>query len=432
MALESKKEGNVLTTLLEPVALPKMLRVHQQFDGSHYETDAIPDIVREEIGRSTMAERIRPGMRIAITCGSRGVANIAAITKAIVDAVYERGAKPFVFPAMGSHGGATASGQVQILESYGVTEKFLGCPIVSTMETVHVGDTSFGMEVYVDRAAFEADGIILCNRVKAHTAFRGKYESGILKMAVIGMGKQKGADSVHQDGFSALGEMLPEIAHVIFDRTKILGAVAVVENAFDQTCLISGMDRDEVFDREPELLEYAKKRMAGILFPDIDVLVVDRIGKDISGDGMDPNITGRFCVPHVKGDLKVQHIAVLDLTEETHGNCNGLGLADVTTKRLVDKIDVDITYPNVLTSTVLVTPKIPMFTHSDKTCIQLALKTCNYIDRANPRIVHIRDTMHLEEIEISEAMLEEAKGQERIEIVSEPTDWDFDENGNLW
>lgn len=432
MALESKKEGNLLLDLLRDVELPKMVKVHQLFDTDSYNIAEIPSIVYKELDSSGISKRIRPGMKIAITCGSRGVANIAEITKAIVYYIYELGACPFVFPAMGSHGGARAEGQREILHSYGVTEAFLGCPIISSMETVHIGDTPDGMKVYLDKAAFEADGIILCNRVKAHTAFRGPYESGILKMAVIGMGKQHGAESVHQDGFSKLGEMLPVIAKVIFEKSNILGAVAVVENAFDQTCLISGMDRDIIFDKEPELLDYAKKRTARILFDDIDVLVVDKIGKDISGDGMDPNVTGRFCVPHIKGNLSVQHIAVLDLTENTHGNCNGLGLADVTTKRLVDKIDVDATYPNVLTSTVLVTPKIPMFTHSDKSCIQLALKTCNYIDREKPRIVHIKDTMHLGEIEVSESMLEKADSRRDIEVLSNPKDWAFNDDGNLW
>lgn len=199
------------------------------------------------------------------------------------------------------------------------------------------------------------------------------------------------------------------IARVIFDKVNILGAVAVAENAFDQTCILEGLLKEEIFEKEPDILRRSKERLGKIFFNDIDVLVVDRLGKDISGDGMDPNITGRYAVPHMQSDKKIQHIAVLDLTEETHGNCNGLGLADVTTRRVVEKIDVDCTYPNVVTSTVLCTPKIPLFTHTDRACIQIALKTCNYIDRVKPRIVHIRDTMRLEEIEISEGMLEEAR-----------------------
>ena len=251
------------------------------------------------------------------------------------------------------------------------------------------------------------------------------------KMAVIGMGKQKGAEAVHRDGFYELGKMLPIIAKKIFDNTKVLAGLALGENAFDQTCLIESMLVEEILDKEPDFLRRTKERLGKIYFDNIDVLVVDQIGKDISGDGMDPNITGRYAVPHMKGDIQVQHIAVLDLTEETHGNCNGLGLADVTTKRAVDKVDVDCTYPNVVTSTVLCTPKIPLFTHSDESCIQIALRTCNYIDREHPRIVHIQDTMNLEEIYISEAMLEEAKQNEHVEVLSAPEDWGFDKDGNI-
>ena len=431
MALDFK--GDVVSSLAASVTLPRMVRVKQLLDHSHYEPEEIPAIVHRELDRPEMRARIRPSMRVAVTCGSRGVANIAIITKAIVDFVKECGAEPFVFPAMGSHGGATAEGQIGILTGYGVTEDFLGCPILSSMEVVQVGNREDnGWPVYVDKYAAEADGIILCGRVKAHTAFRGPYESGILKMAVIGMGKQKGAEQVHQDGFLKMGTDLPEIARVIFQNTNILGAIALGENAFDETCIIEGLLKEEIFDREPDILTRTKARLGKIFFDDIDVLVVDRIGKDISGDGMDPNITGRFAVPHVQGEKNVQHIAVLDLTEETHGNCNGLGLSDVTTARLVNKIDVDATYPNVVTSTVLCTPRIPLFARSDEDCIKIALRTCNFIDREHPRIVHIQDTMRLEEIEISEAMLEEALHNPNIEVLSEPKEWPFDEKGNLW
>ncbi|MDD4569102.1 MAG: lactate racemase domain-containing protein [Tepidanaerobacteraceae bacterium] len=430
MTLKTKKEGNVVTKLASGTQLPRMVKIRQLLDRSYIDSEDIPALVAKEL--EPMRPRIRKGMRVAITCGSRGVANVAIITKTIVDFIKSCAGDPFVFPAMGSHGGATTVGQREILTSYGITEEFLGCPILASMEVVQAGQTEEGMPVFVDRYAYEAEGIILWGRVKAHTAFRGPYESGILKMAVIGMGKQYGADHVHRDGFSDLGRLLPMIAKVIFEKTKILGAVAVVENAFDQICILEGFLKEEIFEREPDLLRRSKQRLGRIFFDDIDVLVVDRFGKDISGDGMDPNITGRYAVPYMKSDKKVQHVAVLDLTEATHGNCNGIGLADVATHRLVKKIDVDCTYPNVVTSTVLCTPKIPLFTYTNKACIQIALKTCNYIDREHPRIVHIMDTMHLEEIEISEAMVEEARKNEHVQVTSEPFDWPFDKDGNLW
>ena len=430
MALETIREGNMVTKLADSTQLPKMVKVRQLLDRSHIDPADIPALVKKEL--EPMRPRIQPGMSVAITCGSRGVANIAIVTKAIVDFVKSCGGEPFVFPAMGSHGGATAEGQREILTGYGVTEEFIGCPIRATMEVVQLGETEEGMPVFADRYAYEADGIILCGRVKAHTAFRGPYESGILKMSVIGMGKQHGADYIHRDGFADLGRLLPMIAKVVFAKTKILGAVALAENAFDQTCIIEGLLKEEIFEKEPDILRRSKERLGKIFFDDIDVLVVDQLGKDISGDGMDPNITGRYVVPHMKTEKNVQHIAVLDLTEASHGNCNGIGIADVTTRRFVDKVDVDCTYPNVLTSTVLCTPKIPFFTHSDKTCIQVALKTCHYIDREHPRIVRIKDTMRLEEIEISEAMLEEARANPNVEVISEPYDWPFDGEGNLF
>lgn len=432
MALESQVQGNIVTQLASTVQLPKMVKVKQKLDHGHIPVEEIPELVKKELDTPQMRARIQPGNSVAITCGSRGVANIAIITKAIVDFVKDCGGEPFVFPAMGSHGGATAEGQKQILAGYHVTEEFLGCPIRASMEVDQIGTTENGMPVFMDRYAHQADAVILCGRVKAHTAFRGPYESGILKMAVIGMGKQHGAETVHRDGFYELGKMLPVIGKVILDNTNVIGALALVENAFDQTCKIQGMLKEEIFEKEPELLAYSKSRLGRIHFDNIDVLVVDRIGKDISGDGMDPNITGRYAVPYIESHKKIQHIAVLDLTEETHGNCNGLGLADVTTRRLVDKIDVDCTFPNVVTSTVLCTPKIPLFTATDKACIQIALRTCNYIEREHPRIVRIRDTMNLEEIYISESMLQEAAVSEHIEVLEEAKDWQFNNEGNLW
>lgn len=428
--LHTKSEGNIVTSIVQKTELPKMVRVKQLLDHSSLAPADIPNIVHEQL--EVMRKNIKPGMRIAITCGSRGLANISAITRGIVDFVKECGGHPFVFPAMGSHGGATAEGQTKVLAGYGITEEAMGCPILSSMEVVEVGKTPAGVPVYCDRNAYEADGVIVCGRVKAHTGFHGKYESGVIKMAVVGLGKQKGAEELHRDGLSEFATKIPEFARVIFDNVNIIGGLALAENAFDQTFLIEGIAKENIFDREPEILKLAKSRMGCIFFDDIDVLVVDRIGKDISGLGMDPNVTGRYCVSHLKPEKKVQHVAVLDLTDETHGNGNGIGVADVTTKRLIQRLDIDATYPNSVTSTVLNAIKIPLITHSDKLCIQAALHTCNYYDRANPRIVRIQDTMNIEEIEISEAMLEEARNNPNIEVLGEPFDWPFDENGNLW
>ena len=285
MAFESSKDS-VVEHLCETVTLPRMVRVSQKFDHTHIEPEDIPAVIQQQLGRAEVRERIKPGMRIAITCGSRGIANIAIIVKAIVDFVKAQGAEPFVFPAMGSHGGATPEGQLEVLRSYNVTEETMGCPIRATMETVYLGNTVEGSPVFQDKYAHEADGVILCGRIKAHTTFRGPYESGLLKMAVIGMGKQHGAESVHESGFINMARVLPQFARVIFDNTNIVAGVGILENAFDQTYKLAGLTPDEIWEKEPELLKEAKSKMGRIWIENADVLVVDKIGKDISGDGM--------------------------------------------------------------------------------------------------------------------------------------------------
>lgn len=423
---------NVVSQLCRDVSLPKMVKVKQNFCRDSIKKENVASVVNKELSREQIKREIKPGMRVAITCGSRGIANIAIMIKAMVDFVKECGAVPFVFPAMGSHGGATDAGQRQVLASYGVTEDYLGCPVLSSMQTKQIGETEDGIPVFIDKNAAEADAVLLCNRVKAHTAFQGPYESGLMKMCTIGMGKQHGAEFCHESGFKNMAVNVPKIARVILKNVNVVAGIAVIENAFDQTYKIVGLTNAEIPEKEPELLIEAKKMMGKILFESTDVLVVDRIGKNISGDGMDPNVTGRALTPYVKSGINAQNIAVLDLTEETHGNANGIGLADVTTKRLVNKMDVDISYPNAVTSTELKGVKIPLYVENDKEAVQLAIRACNEIDKKAPRVIRIQDTMNLEYIYISEAMVEEAKRNPNLEIVGEPEEWSFNEQGNLW
>lgn len=436
MAFESSKDS-VIERLVTDVTLPKMVRVHQKFDSTHIEPADIPAVIREQLGREELKSKIKPGMSIAITCGSRGINNIAIIVKAIVDFVKEQGAEPFVFPSMGSHGGATPEGQLEILRSYHVTEETMGCPIRATMETVYLGDTVEGSPVFQDKYAHEADGVILCGRIKAHTSFRGPYESGLLKMAVIGMGKQHGAESVHESGFQNMGRVMPQFARVIFDHTNILAGVGIIENAYDQTYKLAALGKEEIWEKEPELLKEANRKLGRIWIDKADVLVVDRLGKNVSGDGMDPNVSGTFGSPGRRpngepGPIQAQRTVVLDLTDESHGNFNGIGCADVTTKRLVDKSNVDLTYPNALTSTLVNMVKMPIFTHSDENAIRLAVRVCNMIDKEHPRIVRIENTMELAHIWVSEALVDEVKAHPNLELDGELEDWGFDENGNLW
>ncbi|MFI3226570.1 MAG: lactate racemase domain-containing protein [Clostridia bacterium] len=436
MSLQSNPD-NIIQQLAKDISLPKMVKVHQNFDISHIDKSQIAEVVKNELSKEEIKSKIKPGMKIAITCGSRGVNNIATIIKAIVDFVKERGGEPFVFPAMGSHGGATAHGQIEVLESYNVTEQAMGCPICASMETVNIGTTIEGSPVHIDKYASEADGVILCGRIKAHTSFRAPYESGLMKMAVIGMGKQHGAESVHASGFENMGRVMPQFARVIFDNTNIIAGVGALENAYDDTFKLVGLTPEEIWEQEPLLLEEAKSRMGRIWLDKADVLVVEKIGKNISGDGMDPNITGTFACPETArdgkpGPLTAQKCVVLDLTDETHGNANGIGLADITTKRLVDKIDVDLTYPNAVTATVLSTVKIPMFTHNDRDSIALAVRTCNGIEHTNPKIIRIENSNDLGHIWVSEALIPEVEAHVNLKIDGELEDWAFDEQGNLW
>ena len=420
-----------ISELLAGVPLPRMVKIEQTFEDVHIPVEKIPELVKEQLSREKIAKTIKPGMEIAITVGSRGVANVAAITRAIADFVKSRGAVPFIVPAMGSHGGATAEGQREIIESYGVTEEAMGCEIRSSMETVILGPAENGKPVHCDKNAFHADGIIVCGRVKAHTAFRGPYESGICKMMCIGLGKQKGAEVLHADGFGLMVNEVPMFARVFLEKAPILCGIGLLENAYDQTREIVALAKDEIMDGEPELLIRAKSYMPRILFDACDVLIVDEIGKNISGDGMDPNISGRFPTPFATGGIKAQRVANLDLTEETHGNASGLGLADVTTRRLFDKMDFEMTYPNSITNTVTEVAKIPMVLYNDKQAIQMAIKSCNFIDRAYPRVVRIVNTMEMKHIWISEGMVEEAKSNPQIRLLGELEEFSFDEEDNL-
>lgn len=420
----------IVSELLKDIEIPKMAKVRQVFPRQRIEN--VPDAIRTVLSRETIKQTIKPGMSIAITGGSRGVANIAIILKEIVSFVKNQGAHPFIIPAMGSHGGATAAGQLEVLGSYGITEGFCGCPIRATMETSQIGFTNEQHTVFIDKYAAAADGIIVINRIKPHTCFRGTYESGLMKMMTIGLGKQKGADVCHAAGFKHMARLVPLFANTILANANVLFGIATLENPFDETCKVVALTKDEIPKKEPELLLEAKSSMAKIMFEEIDVLVVDKIGKNFSGDGMDPNISGTFCTPYASGGVKSQRVVALDLSDETHGNAVGMGSADLITRRLFNKADLEKTYPNAITSTVVNNVMIPMILKSDKEAIQAAIKTCNEIDRKHPLIVRIPNTLHIEYICISEALLEKARNLPNVEVLEEPQPLRFDTQGNLW
>nr|WP_144352915.1 lactate racemase domain-containing protein [Sporomusa termitida] len=419
----------IIQELLADIPMPRMVKVCQTFVAP--ELNDVVGTLQAEFLKPGVGDRVLPGRRIAIAVGSRGVAEIAAITRAAVEEIKKRGGKPFVVPAMGSHGGATAAGQRQVLAELGVTEAVVGCPIISSMEVVEVGKLANGLAVLIDKQAYEADGIVVINRVKPHTAYRGPCESGLAKMLTIGLGKQKGADSCHAYSFKHMAEHVVAMAKIKIEKTPVLFGIATVENAYDKVAKLVAVPAEAIIAVDQQLLQEAKAGMPRILFDQIDVLIVDRIGKEISGDGMDPNITGRYSTPYASGGPEVAKLVVLDLTPQTHGNANGMGTADFTTRKLFNKIDFASTYANCLTSTIAIPARIPLIMETDKEAVLAAIKTCNARDLTKVRMVRIKDTLHLGEIYISEALLAAAGANSAVKIGGDPAAMQFDGGGNL-
>ena len=426
-------QGGGVSNLLQGVEIPRMFRARQTFPAEAILPQDLPQAIFRELSKPEIAGRIKPGMRIAITAGSRGIANVAIITKAIVDFVKTRQAEPFIVPAMGSHGGATAEGQLEVLAGYGITPDRMGCPIHSCMDAVLLGESERGKPVFLDQLAFESDGIIVSCRIKPHNAFRGRYESGICKMLAVGLGKQVGAESVHADGMGQMAENLLANAKVILAKAPVLFAIPCLENAYDETCKIEAVPREQILDREPELLELAFANMPRILVAEGDVLVVDEIGKNYSGTGVDPNITGTFSTEFASGGVKVQRTCMLDLSDVSHGNGLGVGLASAITKRLFDKLDPEKMYPNCITSTVLKSAMIPLVLASDREAIQLCIRTLNGVDKNAARIIRIANSLHIGRIMLSEAYFNDVLlgKYAGVAAIDEPQHLEFDAAGNL-
>ena len=412
------------------VALPKMATAHQRFNATHISD--VEQAVLTQMSRPEISARVTSGMTVAIGAGSRGVANIDTAVRATVQALRERGAEPFIFPAMGSHAGATAEGQQALLAGYGITEDGVGAPVRASMDTVQIAEMADGTPLHIDRHAHDSDGIVLINRIKPHTTFRGAIESGIAKMIVIGMGKIQGATHMHWHGMDRFPEVLPKAATAIMENSSFLFGVGMVENAYDQTAIVETLLPNTLLEREAELQAKAKSLMGRLYFSDIDLLLIDQMGKEISGAGFDPNITGRNN-RGVTGfdDPRVQKIVVLGLTDKTKGNATGLGLADVITKRLFDAIDYPATYGNVITSAYLDGALIPISMPTDQQAIQLAVKTLIRVKQGEARIVRIRDTLSLDKIAVSEPMLAEVDQHADMSVTGEAEPFAFAADGTL-
>ncbi len=420
---------DTLHGLLDGVPIPHMVRVRYTMR-THAPITDIDAAVTQQLRQPELQDLVRAGQRIAIGVGSRGIGRLSEIVAALARELRRRGAEPFVFPAMGSHGGATAAGQRDVLAHLGVTEGRVGAPIVSDMATDEVGQTEDGIPVRLDRHALGADGIVFVARIKPHTAFRGAYESGLAKMIAIGIGKQSGAAACHAAGFGDMARRVPALAEVALARSPISFGLAVLENAHDEPYKLVAVPASRILADEPALLSEAKAAMPRIPFDQLDVLVIDEIGKNISGDGADPNITGRYPTPFASGGPVVAKQVVLDLTAQTGGNANGIGTADFTTVRAARKMDFGHTYPNGLTSTVVGPVALPMVLPSDRLAFAAALLTCNAVGR-EPRLLRIANTLRLGEFMASTSLMDDIRANAALEVVTRPEPPAFDVEGNL-
>jgi hypothetical protein len=399
----------------------------------------IPAVVEHEFKAQKVLSRLQPGAQIAVGVGSRGITNIKHIVAAVLEELKAAGAKPFIIPAMGSHGGATPEGQIGVLESYDITEQSMGVPIRASMEVERLGTSADGVEVFCSIEALRSDGIVIVNRVKPHTDFSGTHGSGVMKMIVIGLGKRTGAATCH--GAAArlgLERVIHGIARVTLRRAPILCGVAIVENHFHDTARIAVLKPDEIEVREKELLDEARQLLPRLPFDDIDVLIVDRIGKNISGSGMDPNVTGRWVHGYSSSlaednrqSPRIRRILVRDLTAETHGNAIGIGFADITTTRLVNAMDKPVTYVNAMTSLTPQGAKIPIHFDTDRECIAQALASLAIPDTRQAKVVRIADTLSLANLEVSEAYADLVKQREDLEMLGGQREMRFDPVHNL-
>jgi hypothetical protein len=423
---------------------------------------AIADVaaeVRRQWTQSRVAGRIRRGSRVAVGVGSRGIANLSTIVRATLDSLRDLGVQPFVVAAMGSHGGATAAGQRELLAEYGISEQALGVPVKTDMTAVRIGTNSWGEPVWWDKNALESDAVVTVSRIKPHTDFRGRFESGIAKMLVIGLGKRDGAAQHHRWGVRGLRDMLPETARIVVEKTPFVGGLAVLENAREQTARLQVVDRDELFDVEPRLLDEARGLMGRLPFEQLDLLVIGEIGKNYSGAGIDPNVVGRLLIetqPEFESP-KITRICALDLSPESHGNGTGCGIADLTTERLLAAIDPvpfrmnnltrlwtflsrskpsprpreGPTFVNNLTSCFLRRSQLPFAFPTDRTCIEAGLDTCWQPNRDAVRMAVIPNTLEVEELWVSAPLVEEARKNPHLEVEGDLQALPFDAAGNL-
>ncbi len=413
-------------------SLPRIFKIRQTIDTPHL--SEIEKRVNELLDGFGLSRKVKKGERIGLTAGSRGIKDKPRVLRTIVNRLVDLGASPFVVPCMGGHGGATAQGQIEILRELGITEESVGAPILSSMDVAEVGRTKFGTPVLVDQNLLGADRIIVVNRIKPHTDFSGEVESGLIKMMVIGMGKQKGALMVHRltitHGFPAV---LEEVGSILLKRLPIFFGIGIIENQYSGTAFLELLEPETMMEVEKKLLKRAKELIPSLPFDQLDILIVDEMGKNISGTGMDTNVIGRrFFIGGPKPDRpKITRIFVRDLTRESHGNATGVGMADYITKRLLEKIDYPSTHLNCRMGMCPEYGRVPIFFEKDREALSVAHENSGVFDPKDLRILWIKNTLELEYLYASEPLLEEIQSNPRLEILSPPFKFPFDAEGNL-
>jgi hypothetical protein len=411
---------------LDRVQIPAMVTIRQK-----YVSDRIEDVVGHVHGRMAQVpdKQRYKGKSLALTVGSRGIPHLAEIVRTICDVLKEWGTIPFIIPAMGSHGGANAEGQTEMLAGYGITEEAMGVPVRSSMEVVQYGSLSNGTPLYCDKYAWEADGVVVFNKVKPHTDYRGTHESGIAKMIAIGLAKHKGASVFHMKGFAAFPQIVPEAANIFANSGHLAFGIGLVQNAYDDISHIEVCGTSEVLALDARLLEIAKASIANFKFKSCDVLIIDEIGKNISGNGHDPNVVGRNNSGDFPEIFSVQRVFIRGLTRETHHNGCGLSGADITTRSCLNDVDWTVTWTNVVTANRLNGGRIPVYVNTDKEAMQFAIKTCDDIDSSRPRVARIKNTLEMTLVEVSESLYDEIKGLDDVELACGPHELAFDGSG---
>ncbi|MDR1730739.1 MAG: nickel-dependent lactate racemase [Synergistaceae bacterium] len=386
--------------------LPRMHKVKQVFPRQKIED--VEDHVVREMRRAEVRGKIKPGAKVAVAVGSRGIKNLALIVRTVLREIRAAGGVPFVVAAMGSHGGGTPEGQRAVLRSYGITEEAMGAEVVTSVDVVHLGKTSRGIDVYFDSAAAAADLVVPVNRVKLHTDFVADIQSGLCKMLVIGLGNHKGCTALHEEDFDFFGVTLPEAAEMILGAVNVGFGVAIIENACDETALIEAIPSENLIEREKRLVRIAKKNMPSLMIPEIDILIVEEIGKNISGAGYDPNILGKsFILKQFVLDVpKIRRMVLLDVTEESHGNAIGMGIFDVITRKVFDKLDLAQIYANAIAVKCPEDARIPIIADSEDEAVRIARRVTRGVPWDRMKIVKIKNTIELETIEISDTLAE--------------------------